>query len=59
MDNDELKKKRLELIALAAISSSRRLSHLSTVKYVDGLNFRVQNVTGCFPIAMTAKADNT
>lgn len=39
---------------IAANRTSRGLSHLSTTRYVRGLNFWVRNESRCFPSAMAA-----
>jgi hypothetical protein len=39
---------------VAALRGSRRLSHFSTARNVDGLIFRVRDGYGSFPAAMAA-----
>jgi hypothetical protein len=42
---------------IAAKHGSRGLAYLSTACYVNRLNFRVRNESGCFPAAMAAITD--
>ena len=44
----------MERKVIAANRASRGLSHLSTTRYVRGLNFWVRNGSRCFPSAMAA-----